>query len=218
MAVSRDFVRFADPDEPAARAARAPSIALQVAGLFLAGLLIGVGLQQAGLLPGDARAGLASIAARALGLPRTPARPYAEATPVLPAARAEPAATAAPLVGDADATRNGLRREVIVAARESLAAPCDLDRRAAFQIALRDYARAWASAPRAVGERQGFRTPLDGEAARAAASAARAGLIDPALVQRWRALEQTGVAEMLARERAQIAEDGPAGCPTARRA
>lgn len=207
---------------PAGRASAAgtTSFAIRVLVLFVASLCGGFALQLAGVLPGHPRA----VIERLLGAPQrlVPLRGSLEvadihaprvnvAPPSVPLAAAPIAAV--PLLGDEDSTRNALRRGVVVAARASLAAPCDTNRRAAFQIALRDYARAYASSPRSVGERAEFRTPLDGEATRAVATAMRAGLIEAELVNRWRSLERTGVDEILRRERLTLAFSAPDACP-----
>jgi hypothetical protein len=208
---------------------------VQIGILFLAGLSGGLVLQFAGALPGNPRAVVERWLAPSPNRPAAALRSSpsvtdihpGSTTPVVPAPLA-PAATqpeAAPLspqlvslLGDEDATRNTLRRAVIVTARAAMVMPCDIDRRAAFQMSLRDYARAWASSPRTVGERADFRTTLDAEAVRAIGAAHRAGLVEADLVARWRALERHGVEEILRRERRALSDTLPDACPTARRA
>jgi hypothetical protein len=198
---------------------------LDVALLFVAGLALGIALQLAGILPGNA---LARLAAGWRTAPE-PARvvvpmpqPQPEITPFAddPLVRLVPRfpPSAPPLVGDADPTRNGLRRAVIAGARRAVAEPCSLERRVAFQSALRDYARAWANSPRTVRERSDFRTPLDAEAVRSIGLAHRSGLIDPELIARWRGLERVGLDELLARENGTLGDPTPEPCPSARQA
>ena len=159
--------------------------------LFLCGLAIGTVLRMGGILPALRWHSTASPAApRDLIAPR-PAGDVTSLSPAL-AQPVDAPVSLVPLIGDGDAARDSLRRSVIVTARQALFSPCDADTRIAYQITLRDYARAFAAAPAS------FRTTLDSEVSRAVALSQHAGLIDPLLVERWRGAERAGLASLLA--------------------
>ena len=111
-----------------------------------------------------------------------------------------------PLLGDGDPSRDALRRAVVVHARQALVAPCEVDSRIAYQNTLHEYARAFAASPGL------YRTTLDSEAGRAIALTFQAGLIDPALVERWRGSERSGLAALLAPHGLALSVAAPSGC------
>jgi len=181
---------------------RSPSFLVQILGVFAFALAGGLALQAAGMMPR-----LGNPAPPAIGT--APPQRAVEAPPPRPA---PPALRTEPLVGDGDTARDTMRRAVVVTARELLTNPCDLDRRAAFQMSLRDYARLFAAAPRRAEGRDGFRTSLDAEAARATGVVYRSGLLDAGLVGRWRSGERDAVEDMLRRERLSLETPHPDTC------
>lgn len=160
--------------------------------LFLCGLAIGTVLRMGGILP--ALRWQSPTASPAAPREVSTARPAGDITSLSPslAQPVDAPVTLVPLIGDGDTARDALRRSVIVTARQALFSPCDADTRIAYQITLRDYARAFAAAPAS------FRTTLDSEVSRAVALSQHAGLIDPLLVERWRGTERAGLASLLA--------------------
>lgn len=192
--------------------------AFQLLGLFVIGMLLALLLQRVGALPGDA---LAAVTSWVRPAPQAPMLRGSTGVTALQPDVVRPApdtSRTVGLVGDSDPTRNTLRRAVIVTAREALASPCSVDRRVSFQTSLRDYARAYASQPRQAGERTNFRTPLDHEAQRAIVAAHRGGVLEVALVDRWRGTERTGVLEILRLGRLGLDEGGSDPCTAGQRA
>lgn len=160
--------------------------------LFLCGLAVGTVMRIGGILPAlrwQPATAVVPTQATGLGL-----RPASDVTSLSPSATQpiDAPLSSIPLLGDGDTARDALRRSVIITARQALFSPCDADTRIAYQITLRDYSRAFSSAPAS------FRTTLDSEVSRAVALSQHAGLIDPVLVERWRSTERAGLASLLA--------------------
>lgn len=178
---------------------------LQLVALFGAGMSLGFGLQAAGFVPGQA-------------VPQAPAAansapPATDSLTTGSTATTAPAATTVVrLEGDGDPARDGMRRGVILTVRSALALPCDGDRRAAAQVMVRHYARAWAMAPKTAGARAGFMTPLDDESVRAIAAATRAGILPMAVAATWPSPEGEGLAEIQAQARVAATETDRPTC------
>lgn len=167
----------------------------QIALLFIFGFAAGTLLQRGGLLPvlhGSTGSRPAVIAPAP-----TPLRGVDDVTSLAPSAPQsidQPTTRYQSIVGDGNEARDSLRRAVVVTARKALVLLCDVDARIAFQITLRDYARAYAEAP------SFYRTTLDSEVRRALTLSHHAGLIDPVLVERWRGAERSALASLLAQQ------------------
>lgn len=177
----------------------------RVLALFVGGLGLGMLLQAAGLLPGKPMAVVQSL----LGWFQPAPRVSNVVTPIdARAVRREsevaPLRADRPLAGDGDANRDVLRRAVVVTARAAIRAPCDLDMRVAFQISLRDYARALGGAASRFRDGREFRTSLDGEVARVLAEAHAGGVLPSELIGRWNLRERVAVNELLARAGASL--------------
>lgn len=177
--------------------------------LFALGMTLGLLLRFADIAPGFHRQATPTARTNApitaLSANRG-AEDVTSLTPIVTPAAVATGGGLVPLVGDGNAERDGLRRALIVTARTAMNAPCDADLRIAFQITLHDYARSFAAGPAA------HRTQLDQEAARAIALSHHAGLIDPALVERWRGAERSGLASLLAAQGLSLSALTPTAC------
>lgn len=187
----------------------------RILALFIGGLGLGMLLQAAGILPGHPMASVRTL----FGWFHAAPRASNTVTPIdSRAVRREsdvaPHRADHPIAGDWDASRNAVRRAVIVTARAAVRAPCDLDVRVAFQVSLRDYARALGSAASRFRDEREFGTGFDGEVVRALAEAHAGGVLPAELVGRWPLRERVAVNELLARGGASLQDVVVDACRT----